>query len=101
MYYRTYRYFTRPGLRAAKAEAREAGIRDRYEHPPYDELPRNGPFVVKAAYPFLNGQGDGIPQMHCMIMWPEGGKLWYMDITVERYKRLPKMETENPHAYAL
>ena len=101
MSFRSFRYFTRPALRAADRERREAGIKDRHAHPPYHKLPKGGRFVVKCAFPHLDGQGDGIPQMHCLILWPEGGLRWNMDITVERYRRLPKLETENPHEYRL
>lgn len=101
MLYRTYRYFTRPSIRAADREREDAGIQDRHGHPDYAELPKKGPFVIKAAYPFMTGCGDGIPQMHCIIMWAEGGMRWHMDITLDRYKRLPKLTSENPHDYTL
>lgn len=101
MHFRVFRYFTRPALIAADRERQEAGIRDRHEHPDYDTLPKKGPFVVKSAFPFLEGNGDRIPQVHCVIMWAEGGLRWEMDVTLDRFRHLPKMMVENPHAYRI
>lgn len=100
MYSRTYRYFTRPMLIAADKERAAAGIRDRHGHPPYRKLPPAGRFVIKMAYPFQKGFGDGIPQVRCFIMWPEGGLAWTMDITTARWRKLPSFTTSNPHTYA-
>jgi hypothetical protein len=101
MYYRTFKYFTRPTIRAADREREEAGIADRHAHPNYSKIPKKARLVVKSMYPYKRGLGDGIPQVRCFIMWPEGGMAWTMDITPERYRKLPQFNCENVHVYSL
>jgi hypothetical protein len=101
MSYRAMKYFTRPSLRAAFRERAEAGIPDRHAHPPFSSLSKTDRYVVVIAYPFLQGFGDGIPQVRVVIKWEEGGLQWQMDITLARFKSLPKMNVENPEVYRL
>lgn len=99
IHFRSMRYFTRPSLIMADIERREAGIPDRHAHPPFKKLHRGHRYVVVCAYPFLNGFGDGIPQVRVVIQWAEGGMQWTADVLMTRYRQLPKMSVENPHLY--
>jgi hypothetical protein len=101
MTYRSVKYFTRPALIAADQERTAAGIPDRHAHPPYRKLPRAHRFVVVVAYPFLNGFGDGVPQVRAVLQWAEGGLQWTVDMTLARYRSLPKMTVDDPDVYRL
>lgn len=101
MYFRVLRFMTRPMIIAAHRERRETGIPLRHAHPPFRKLAKRHRYIIVMAYPFLHGAGEGIPHMNCVIMWPEGGLRWQMDITLDRWAMLPRMTVENPHAYRL
>ena len=101
MYLRVLRFMTRPMLIAAHEERREAGIPLRHNYPPFRSLSKRDKYVILMAYPFLRGSGEGVPHMNCVIVWPEGGLRWQMDITIARWKRLPRLNVENPHDYRL
>jgi hypothetical protein len=99
--YRSLRYFTRPSLIAADLERAAAGIPDRHNHPPFHSLPRGQRFVIVISYPFLQGFGDGIPQVLCVVQWAEGGLQWTTVVTLVRFRGLPKMAVDNPHLYKM
>lgn len=101
MTYRSMRYFTRPTLLAADRERRAAGIKNRHAQPTLTRLPKAHRIAIVAAYPFLNGFGDGIPQMRCVVQWAEGGLQWTMDVPLERYRLLPKMTVEDSELYRM
>jgi len=92
---------TRPMIIAAHEERRAAGIPLRHDHPPFRELSKRDHYVIVMAYPFLRGCGEGVPHINAVIMWPEGGMRWQMDLTLERWNKLPRMTVENPHAFRL
>jgi hypothetical protein len=101
MTFRAMRYLTRPMLVAAHQERCAAGIPDRHAHPPFRTLGKRDLYVVVIAHPFLLGFGDGIPQVRCIIQWAEGGLQWTMDMTVDRFRGLPKLHVEDAEAYRL
>lgn len=95
---RIIRYFTRPMLVAADRERQEAGIPDHHSHPPFRSLKKKHRYYVYISFPFWNGTHHApVPFMRVYIWWLEGGLRWWMDVTLTRHRRLPKVHADNPH----
>lgn len=99
MYWRSMKYFTRPTLMSAMADARAAGLPVWHASPLRRELSRRDRFVVVIAYPFMSGNGTGIPHVRCVLQWAEGGLQWTVDVLLDRYRNLPKMAVNDPNLY--
>ncbi len=84
--FRVIRYMTRPTLLAASAERRTLGIPLRHAQPNLLRLPANVRFPIPYAHPFYH---EGT--MRCLIFWEQRNVAWWMDVTLERWKRLPKI----------
>ena len=96
MYWRTMKYFTRPTLMAAMEERAALGLPNWHVSPTRRDLSRKHRFVVVVAYPFLQNRP---PFVRCVVQWAEGGLQWTVDVTVERYRNLPKMPVNDAELY--
>lgn len=99
MYWRTMRYFTRASLMAAMDERRAAGLPNWHASPARKELSKKQRFVVVIAYPFLSGNGTGVPHVRCVVQWAEGGMQWTVDVLLDRYRTLPRMSVTDDELY--
>jgi len=90
---RRLRYFTRPLLLAAERERVRRGWTDQYEHPRFTRLPAGARFPIIYDHAFHR---DG--WMHVVVLWPEQGMAWWMNVSFELYRKLPAM-TVHPDLY--
>jgi hypothetical protein len=90
---RRLRYFTRPTLLAAERDRIARGWSAQYEHPRFTRLPPGVRFPVIYDHAF---HSDG--WMLCVVLWPEEGIAWWMNVSFERFRSLPTV-TVHPDLY--
>jgi hypothetical protein len=95
MAYRIMRYMTRPTARAADRARAEAGIPDLHEKPKWATIPANLRLPVIFEHPLYS-----LHAMRCLVLRPDTGNAWWMDVPFEKWKRIPKMEVDQ-NAYRL
>jgi hypothetical protein len=91
--YRHIKFMTRPMILASETDRHAAKIPDRFEHPPFRDLPPATHFPVIFAHPNYTEQ-----MMRCLVYWEERGISWWMDVPFARHRRLPH-QIVAPDAY--
>jgi hypothetical protein len=84
-------YFTKAQLGAANREAEEMNYYRRIERGALARLPAGAKFPVALALPHTRGaedEGDG-PQIRCRVILDQKGDAVFLDITPQRFDRLP------------
>jgi hypothetical protein len=87
---RPVRYMTRPTLVAIAEECRKLRIPDQHDHPVYRTLPKDVRFYVMFAHPLYS-----MGYMRALVAWTQRGTAWWMDVPLDRWRRLPRVMLEH------